>query len=172
MFVLCLLLVIPSCTKDDPQRHLKLGNWYLQRGLVDEAIMEFREVSRLFSGDVSKLKREEYNILEGEVLTCDLTNGLLVNCVDPDPQDILTVILDIPPADGAFVLNDDGTFTYDHNCSDDPDETFFTYFVTDGEDTTLVADTVRIIIDNDPDEAKYVKGKNKEIKYIFSYITE
>jgi len=40
-----------------------LGNWYLQRGLIDEAIMEFREVSRLFSGDVSKLKREEYNIL-------------------------------------------------------------------------------------------------------------
>ena len=92
---------------------------------------------------------EEYNILEGEVLTCDLNNGLLVNCVDPDPQDILTVILDIPPVDGAFVLNDDGTFTYDHNCSDDPDETFFTYFVTDGEDTTLVADTARIIIDNE-----------------------
>ena len=25
---------------------------------------------------------EEYNILEGEVLTCDLTNGLLVNSED------------------------------------------------------------------------------------------
>ena len=60
---LCLFVIIPSCTKDDPQRHLNLGNWYLQRGLVDEAIMEFREVSRLFSGDISKLKREEYNIL-------------------------------------------------------------------------------------------------------------
>ena len=60
---LCLAIVIPSCTKDDPQRHLNLGNWYLQRGLVDEAIMEFRAGSRLFSGDVSKLKREEYNIL-------------------------------------------------------------------------------------------------------------
>ena len=56
-------MMVPSCTKDDPQRHLNLGNWYLQRGLVDEAIMEFREVSRLFSGDVSRLKREEYNIL-------------------------------------------------------------------------------------------------------------
>ena len=60
---LCLVLIIPSCTKDDPQRHLNLGNWYLKRGLVDEAIMEYREVSRLFSGDVSKLRREEYNIL-------------------------------------------------------------------------------------------------------------
>ena len=63
IFFFFLVLIIPSCTKDDPQRHLNLGNWYLQRGLIDEAIMEFREVSRLFSGDVSKLKREEYNIL-------------------------------------------------------------------------------------------------------------
>ena len=63
MFALCFLLAVPSCTKEDPQRHLNLGNWYLQRGLVDEAIMEFREVSRLFSGDASKLKRKEYNIL-------------------------------------------------------------------------------------------------------------
>ena len=60
---LSLVIMIPSCTKDDPQRHLNLGNWYLQRGLIDEAIMEYREVSRLFSGDISKLKREEYNIL-------------------------------------------------------------------------------------------------------------
>ena len=63
MFVLCLLLIISSCTKENPERHLNLGNWYLQRGLVDEAIMEFREVSRLFSGDESKLKRAEFNIL-------------------------------------------------------------------------------------------------------------
>ena len=63
IFILCLLLVSASCTKEDPQRHLNLGNWYLQRGVVDEAIMEFREVSRLFSGDESKLKRSEFNIL-------------------------------------------------------------------------------------------------------------
>ena len=63
LFALYLLLAISSCTRDDPQRHLNLGNWYLQRGLVDEAIMEFREVSRLFSGDASKLKRKEYSIL-------------------------------------------------------------------------------------------------------------
>ena len=92
---------------------------------------------------------EEFTILENEVLTTDLTNGVLSNCIDPDPQDILTVILDTPPTNGAFVLNDDGTFTYDHDCSDDPDETFFTYFVTDGEDTTKVSDTTRIIIENE-----------------------
>ena len=48
-----------------------------------------------------------------------------------------------------FVLNDDGTFVYDHDCSDDPNETWFTYFVTDGEDTTQVADTVKISILNE-----------------------
>ena len=63
IFFFCFLLVVSNCTKEDPERHLKLGNWYLQRGLVDEAIMEFREVSRLFSGDESKLKRQEFNIL-------------------------------------------------------------------------------------------------------------
>jgi hypothetical protein len=92
---------------------------------------------------------EDFNILENETLTTDLTNGVLSNCTDPDPQDILTVILDTPPTNGAFVLNDDGTFTYDHDCSDDPDEIFFTYFVTDGEDTTKVSDTTRIFIENE-----------------------
>ena len=24
-----------SCTKENPSRHLNLGNWYLQRGLVE-----------------------------------------------------------------------------------------------------------------------------------------
>ena len=62
LFNFLIAFLIFSC-KEDPNRHLNLGNWYLQRGLVDEAIMEFREVSRLFSGDVSKLKRKEYNIL-------------------------------------------------------------------------------------------------------------
>ena len=92
---------------------------------------------------------EIYNILEGEVITTDLTNGVLVNTQELDPQDTLSVILDIPPSDGAFVLNADGTFSYDHNCSDNPNETFFTYFVTDGEDTTQVADTAKIVIGNE-----------------------
>ena len=61
--ILFFLVFVASCTKEDPSRHLNLGSWYLQRGLTDEAIMEFREVSRLFSGDQSKLNREEVTIL-------------------------------------------------------------------------------------------------------------
>ena len=54
--------LIFSC-KEDPNRHLNLGNWYLQKGLLDEAIIEYREVSRLYSGDESRLSRDEYEAL-------------------------------------------------------------------------------------------------------------
>ena len=54
--------LIFSC-KEDPNRHLNLGNWYLQKGLIDEAIIEYREVSRLYSGDESRLSRDEYEAL-------------------------------------------------------------------------------------------------------------
>ena len=47
-------LVIFSCEKN-PEQHLELGNWYLQKGLIDEAITEFREVSRLLPSDHSQL---------------------------------------------------------------------------------------------------------------------
>ena len=58
----CLALFINAC-QEDPSRHLNLGNWYLQIGLIDEAIMEYREVARLFSGDQSQLTRDEFKIL-------------------------------------------------------------------------------------------------------------
>tara|TARA_A200000159_G_C7264387_1_gene314454 strand:- start:564 stop:944 length:381 start_codon:yes stop_codon:yes gene_type:complete len=57
-----LMLVLCSC-QEDPSRHLNLGDWYLQRGLLDEAIMEYREVSRLYSGSQDKLKREQFQVL-------------------------------------------------------------------------------------------------------------
>ena len=60
---ICTVIIIHSCTKEDPNRHLNLGDWYLQKNLLDEAIMEYREVSRLFSSDHSKLKRDEYIML-------------------------------------------------------------------------------------------------------------
>ena len=112
-------------------------------------LSELTEVCITILNRVPICDGENYILLEGEVLTTDLTNGVLANCTDPDPQDIMTVILDTPPVGGAFVLNDDGTFSYDHDCSDDPDETFFTYYVTDGEDTTATVDTAWIDIENE-----------------------
>ena len=48
------MLTIYGCEKD-PEQHLELGNWYLQKGLIDDAITEYREVSRLLPPDHSKL---------------------------------------------------------------------------------------------------------------------
>jgi len=57
-----ILTVFFSC-QEDPERHLELGNWYLQKGLIDDAITEFREVSRLLPPDHSKLNRDQFKIL-------------------------------------------------------------------------------------------------------------
>jgi len=62
LFFSLILLVFFSC-QEDPERHLELGNWYLQKGLIDDAITEFREVSRLLPPDHSKLNRNQFKIL-------------------------------------------------------------------------------------------------------------
>ncbi len=59
---LLILLAITGC-KDNPQRHIKLAQWYAQKGLVDEAILEYREASRLLPGDTKSMNREEYEEL-------------------------------------------------------------------------------------------------------------
>lgn len=53
-------LVLVSC-EDNPERHLQLGNWYYQKGLVDDAILEYREVVRLYPSNPGELTREELN---------------------------------------------------------------------------------------------------------------
>jgi tetratricopeptide (TPR) repeat protein len=63
LIIICLSLLVVSCTKENPSRHLDLGNWYLQRGLLDEAITEYREVSRLYGDEQSTLKRDEFQVL-------------------------------------------------------------------------------------------------------------
>ena len=56
------MMFIFACEKD-PEQHLELGNWYLQKGLIDDAITEYREVSRLLPPDHSKLDRGQFKIL-------------------------------------------------------------------------------------------------------------
>ena len=62
VLIISIIFFMGAC-QDSPERHLELGNWYLQKDLVDEAIIEFREVDRMFPIDHSKLTREEYQIL-------------------------------------------------------------------------------------------------------------
>ena len=62
LIIILTTLLVFSCEKD-PEQHLELGNWYLQKGLIDEAITEFREVSRLLPPDHSQLDRNQFNVL-------------------------------------------------------------------------------------------------------------
>ena len=62
LIIMLVALFCISCQKD-PEGHLELGNWYLQKGLIDEAITEFREVSRLLPLDHSKLNRDQFKVL-------------------------------------------------------------------------------------------------------------
>ena len=62
LVIILTALLLFSCEKD-PEQHLELGNWYLQKGLIDEAITEFREVSRLLPPDHSQLDRNQFKVL-------------------------------------------------------------------------------------------------------------
>tara|TARA_Y100000766_G_scaffold84545_1_gene71857 strand:+ start:673 stop:1056 length:384 start_codon:yes stop_codon:yes gene_type:complete len=62
-FLLVYLLVFVSGCKDDPKRHLELGEWYAKKGLVEEAILEFKEVTRLYPTSLNNLDREDFQSL-------------------------------------------------------------------------------------------------------------
>ena len=42
---------------------MKLGKWYVQKGLIEEAILEFKEVTRLYSGMYEKISRDQIVLL-------------------------------------------------------------------------------------------------------------
>ena len=62
LIFLFITLVISSC-KEDPQQHLELGKWYAQKGLVEEAILEFKEVTRLYPDMHQGLDRKDFQAL-------------------------------------------------------------------------------------------------------------
>ena len=62
LFISIFTILIIGCN-EDPQRHLKLGQWYAQKGLIEEAILEFKEVTRLYPSKIQSLSREDYTVL-------------------------------------------------------------------------------------------------------------
>lgn len=62
-FLLVYLLVFINGCKNDPKRHLELGEWYAKKGLVEEAILEFKEVTRLYPASLNNLDREDFQSL-------------------------------------------------------------------------------------------------------------
>ena len=60
-----LLLVLLAACGENPQRHLDLGQWYYQKGLIDDAILEYREAIRLAPADVRRMSRPELELVAG-----------------------------------------------------------------------------------------------------------
>ena len=62
-FLSLFLLILIGCKDDSPDRHLQLGNWYVQKGILDEAVLEFREVIRLIPLTHKDISKEEFKML-------------------------------------------------------------------------------------------------------------
>ncbi|UCD36687.1 MAG: hypothetical protein JSW54_07525 [Fidelibacterota bacterium] len=62
LLLLTVLFLVMGCG-DKPERHLDLGLWYYQKGLVDDAILEFKEVVRLLPADPRRMSGRELDIV-------------------------------------------------------------------------------------------------------------
>ena len=137
--------------------------------------------------DVPLIVQDTYSVIEngsftaGDVLGTDagVADGVLVNdndedspscvgdCVIVPPATNLTATIFLPPSNGNIscpdapgvfgVICSDGRFTYSHDCSDTPNQDFFTYTINDGQydgtsfiNPTRDRDTAFINIVNEP----------------------
>ena len=63
LILLALLVFLLVGCGEKPERHLDLGLWYYQKGLVDDAVLEFKEVIRLLPADPRRLTSRELDIV-------------------------------------------------------------------------------------------------------------
>jgi VCBS repeat-containing protein len=74
---------------------------------------------------------DSYNVAKGKTLDQTAGQGVLANDSDAD-GDTLTAVLVQSPTRGILTLNDDGSFTYVHDGSEETTDTF-TYAASDGK---------------------------------------
>lgn len=63
LILLPLLALLLAACSENPQRHLDLGLWYYQKGLVDDAILEYKEVIRLAPADPRRMNTRELDMV-------------------------------------------------------------------------------------------------------------
>ena len=96
-----------------------------------------------------------YSVQNSQILNIDAASGPILNDVDSNSCDVLSVILVQPPTQhvGTFVLDSNGAFNYIHDGTVISDQDYFVYQLNDGEDNAVETDTVYISIVNPPPTA-------------------
>ena len=59
---LAVVLLTAACS-ENPGQHLDLGLWYYQKGLVEDAILEYKEAVRLLPSDPRRMTRTELELV-------------------------------------------------------------------------------------------------------------
>ena len=101
--------------------------------------------------------KDTFEINEGESITILNSDPNLIINNDFDPDNTVAdfyVIPHLPPlwndkTKGELIPGNKGAFQYIHGCNDASLDAF-TYYVSDGIDTSLVSDSVIILINNEP----------------------
>jgi gliding motility-associated-like protein len=92
-----------------------------------------------------------YAVYEGKQLVVDSIQGLLIGTFSPLGF-AMKAYIDQPPSNGVILpagdVNTNGSFVYEHDCSDTPSQDFFTFTVVDSVGRSDPPDTVYITINN------------------------
>ena len=93
-----------------------------------------------------------YSVQNSQTLYVDSASGPILNDLDSNSCDVLSVVLVQPPTQhvGTFVLIPNGAFTYIQDGTFSPEMDYFVYQLNDGEDNAVETDTVYISIVNPP----------------------
>ncbi|MEH6395112.1 tandem-95 repeat protein [Pseudoalteromonas sp.] len=86
-----------------------------------------------------------FNLDEAATLTVALANGLLSNATDDDTGDTLTAVGVSQPQFGSLTLNSDGSFSYQHDGSENHADSF-TFQVRDSDGALSAVQTVTLTI--------------------------
>jgi parallel beta-helix repeat protein len=119
-------------------------------GAIDEVAFFNYQLSAEDIGDLFAAGLHNYVVNEGGLLTTTSAAGVLTNDFDFDADPLTASIKTLPSFASSFALNADGSFTYGHNGSESPSDSF-TYEVDDGSGNKSLA-TVSITVDGINDD--------------------
>tara|TARA_B100000700_G_scaffold233212_1_gene258351 strand:- start:291 stop:668 length:378 start_codon:yes stop_codon:yes gene_type:complete len=63
LIALLAFISILSCAKEDPALHMKRGDFWLENGNIDRAILEYKKTTLIYKEDQAQLAREGYEVL-------------------------------------------------------------------------------------------------------------